>query len=444
MTIHSYDGQSGKTKLDRISELSVENKEMKFNNIGHLINLSLLKELYHQLDGTKAVGIDKVTKTDYGINLEENLNALLKRVRRGTYRPKPARLVEIPKEDGSVRPLAISCLEDKIVQSAVNIILTKIYEPLFLPCSYGFRPGKNCHDALRSLCKSTYQFWNGAVAEIDLRKCFNTIPHKQLMECLVNKINDKRFLILINHLLETPIQIGKKVMINEMGCPQGSILSPTLSNIYLHEVVDVWFKQISKMHLSGKAEIVRYCDDMVFIFQRKEDAKRFYNVLPKRLNKYGLTLHTDKSHLISSGHSDAQKANQGGERLPTYQFLGFTCYWGKTRNGYWRLKFTSRRDRFTTKLKGLRTYLRERLNTNDIASVLKSVVKVLGGWINYHGISDNDKRVRGFIYESKRILLAWLNRRGRRRPMRWKTFSMILKKINFPDRWKTVSMFNYS
>ena len=444
MTIHSNDGQSGQTKLDRISELSVANDDMIFNNVGYLINLSLLKELYHQLDGKKAVGIDGVTKVDYGNNLEENLNGLLKRIRRGTYRSQPARIVEIPKEDGSSRPLAISCLEDKIVQSAVNLILTKIYEPLFLPCSYGFRPGKNCHDALRSLNKSTYQFWDGAVVEIDLQKCFNTIPHDRLMQCLSKKINDKRFLILINHLLRTPILEGKQMMANEIGCPQGSILSPTLSNIYLHEVVDSWFEQISKTHFRGKAEMVRYCDDMVFIFQQKDEAERFYNVLPKRLDKYGLILHTEKSHLIPSGHSEAKKANQRGERLPTYQFLGFTCYWGKTRNGYWRLKFTSRQDRFTAKLKGLRNYLQERLNTSNTAEVLKSVVRVLRGWINYHGISDNDKRVKGFIYESKCILLTWFHRRGRKRLMTWKTFSMLLKKINFPERWKTVSMFNYS
>lgn len=444
MTIHSYDGKSGQTKLDRISELSSTNKEMVFNNIGHLINISLLKELYHQLDGTKAVGIDNVTKLIYANNLDENLNELLKRIRRGTYRPQPARIVEIPKEDGSCRPLAISCLEDKIVQSAVNLVLTKIYEPLFLSCSYGFRPGKNCHDALRSLYKSTYQFWNGAVAEIDLRKCFNTIPHNQLMECLSKKISDKRFLTLINRLLKTPILDGKQVIVNEIGCPQGSILSPTLSNIYLHEVIDNWFKQISVTHFKGNTELVRYCDDMVFIFQRKDDAERFYNVLPKRLSKYGLTLHIEKSHLIPSGHSEAKKANQRGERLPTYKFLGFTCYWGQTRNGYWRLKFTSRQDRFSAKLKGLRKYLREQLNTNDTMEVLNAVVKVLRGWINYHGISDNGKRVGGFILESKRILLAWFNRRGRKHLMRWKTFSNLLKKVNFPERWKTISMFNYS
>lgn len=444
MTIHSNDGLSGQTKLERISELSAKNKTFVFNNVGHVINMALLREVFHQLDGTKAVGIDKVTKVDYGNNLDTHLENLLKRLRRGTYQPQPARLIEIPKEDGSSRPLAISCLEDKLVQSAVNLILTAIYEPLFLSYSYGFRPNKSCHDALRALQNTTYQFWNGAVAEIDLQKCFNTIPHEKVLECLRKKIADKRFLALINRLLKTPILIGNKSMVNEIGCPQGSILSPVLSNIYLHEVIDDWFKRISQTHFSGKAEMVRYCDDSVFIFQKQNDAKRFYDVLPKRLEKYGLALHAEKSQLIASGHHMALKANQQGSRLPTYQFLGFTCYWGKSRSGYWRLKFTSRRDRFTAKLKGLRHYLRKHLVTPDTLTVLATVVKVLRGWINYHGISDNDRRVRSFIEKSKRILLNWFNRRGRKCPMNWKTFLQMLKKINFPEQWKTVSMFNNS
>jgi len=444
MTIHSKDGVSGQTKLERISELSAQNKDLVFNNLGHLLNVTLLKELFHRLDGNKAVGIDNVTKANYGKCLDENLANLLKRIRRNTYRPQPARLVEIPKADGSSRPLAISCLEDKLVQSAVNLILTKIYEPLFLPYSYGFRANKNCHDALRSLSKTTYQFWYGAVAEIDLRKCFDTIPHGKLLDCLQKKISDKRFLRLISCLLKTPIIKGEQITVNEIGCPQGSILSPTLSSIYLHEVVDSWFSEISKTHFKGKAEMVRYCDDMVFIFQRQDDAARFYQVLPKRLGKYGLTLHTEKSRLIQSGHMLAMRANQQGKRLPTYQFLGFTCYWGRARNGYWRLKYTSRRDRFTEKLKGLRKFLQKQLNTTDTTAVLNTVVRVLRGWINYHGISDNDKRVKGFIHKSRRILLCWFNRRGRKNPMNWVTFMKIMKKINFPERWKTVSMFNYS
>jgi len=441
MTIHSNDGPTWLTKLQRISERSAANSSTVFNNLGHFINVALLKELYHQLDGNKAVGIDKVTKEDYRATLDENLEALLKRIRRGTYRPRPARLVEIPKEDGSKRPLAIACLEDKLVQSAINLILNKIYEPLFLPGSYGFRPKRSCHDALRALNKSTFQFWNGAVVEIDLRKYFNSIPHEQLMDCLRKKISDERFLKLVNILLITPTLQGKQIIANDRGCPQGSCLSPTISNIYLHEVIDTWFEKISKSHLKGRTELVRYCDDMVFVFQRMHDAKRFYQVLPKRLEKYGLSLHQEKSQLLQSGHSVALYANKYSRRLKTYKFLGFTCYWGKTRNDHWRLKFTSREDRFTTKLHEIRKYLWGNLNTNDVSSVLGTVIRMMRGWINYHGISDNDRRVGGFIHKCKRHLFNWFNRRGRRHPMNWKRFTRILEKIEFPTRWKTISMF---
>ncbi|KTD32719.1 reverse transcriptase (RNA-directed DNA polymerase) [Legionella nautarum] len=344
MSIHSIDGEPWKTKLDRISELSAGDKSIKFNNLGHLIDISMLKEQYHLLEGNKAVGIDGITKIAYGERLEENLKQLLARIRKGTYNPQPAKWIEIPKEDGSKRPLAIACLEDKLVQSTVNVILASIFEPLFLNCSYGFRPGKSCHDALRALNQSTFHYWDGAIVEIDLRQCFNSISHEKLMGCLSNKISDKRFLRLVTILLKTPTLQGKQVIPNQKGCPQGSILSPILCNIYLHEVIDSWFAQIRQTHLRGKAELIRYCDDMVFVFQRKEDAERFYNVLPKRLTKYELTLHEEKSQLICSGHAAAARSHNQGKRLPTYKFLGFTCYWGKTRNGYWRLKFIGKPD----------------------------------------------------------------------------------------------------
>lgn len=429
------------TKLERISELSAANKEMVFNNLGHHIDMLLLKEMYRQLDRKKAVGIDGETKASYGVHLEENLRVLLQRIRRGTYRAKPSRVVEIPKEDGSTRPLAISCVEDKIVQSAVNEILGRIYEPTFLSCSYGFRPNRNCHDALIALNQSTYRFWDGAIVEIDLRKCFNTIPHERLLECLKKRVADKRFLGLVRCLLKAPILEGKHVVSNEIGCPQGSVLSPLLANIYLHDVIDGWFAEVKTSHFSGKAEMVRYCDDMVFIFQHKADAEKFYRVLPKRLEKYGLTLHVEKSNIIESGHNAAERAHKDGKRLPTYKFLGFVCYFGKSRKGYWRLKYTSRRDRFTVKLKGLRKYLREQLNARSTSKVLETVVKVLRGWINYHGISDNERRVSSFIEESKIILFKWFNRRGRKSHISWDTLKRILARVNFPLSWKTVSMF---
>lgn len=441
MTIHSNDGQSWKTKLDRISELSANHNDIVFNNLGHLLNKDLLEELYYGLSGEKAIGIDHVSKAEYGLRLDENLEQLLLRIRRGTYRPKAARLVEIPKEDGSTRPLAISCVEDKLVQLAVNEILTRIYEPLFLPCSYGFRPNRSCHDALRALMNSTYHFHNGAVAEIDLRKYFNSIPHDKLLECLQKKITDQRFLRLVGILLRSPILQGGIIISNNVGCPQGSCASPILANIYLHEVIDTWFEEIKQDHLKGKAALVRYADDMVFSFEHMYDAIRFYNVLPKRLEKYGLSLHESKSQLIASGHKACLNAEFQGKRLPTYKFLGFVCYFGKTRSGYRRLKYSSRGDRFRSKLKEIKHFLRKSLNAKDTSEVINQVILTVKGWINYHGISDNEKRVKEFILESKKLLYRWFNRRGGNRYVSWDRVQQILARHKFPDRWKRISMF---
>jgi group II intron reverse transcriptase/maturase len=412
-----------------------------FNNIGHVISGDMLRELYQQLDGAKAVGIDKVTKAKYGERLEENLNDLIRRIRRGTYKSQPSRVVEIPKEDGSTRPLAIACFEDKLVQSAVNAILTRIFEPIFLPSSYGFRPGQNCHDALRALNAATYRFTDGATVEIDIRKYFNSIPHKALLECLRKKISDRRFLQLVHVLMTAPICEGKTIRKTTVGIQQGSIAAPVLSNVYLHYVMDAWFAEIKKTHIRGDAEQVRYADDMVFVFERKQDADRFYDALPKRLEKYGLKLHVDKSQVIASGRKAAQTAAKNGDRLATYKFLGFTCYWGMSKaNKFWRLKYTSRADRFTHKLKGLREFLRKHLNENT-EKTIKRVIKVVIGWGNYHSISDNEKRVNAFVHWSKRILFWWMNRRGGRKRMNWETFSKMLARVKFPKTFQTKSMF---
>jgi RNA-directed DNA polymerase len=441
MTVHSNDRPSWLTKLERIGELSAQNRDMVFNNIGHLVNVDMLKEQYQRLDGKKAVGIDKVTKSGYGEQLDRNINELIMRIRRGTYKPKPARITEIPKEDGSTRPLAISCFEDKLVQLAVSALLTKIYEPLFLPCSYGFRPGQSCHDALRAVMSSTFPNMNGAIVEIDLRKYFNSIPHSVMMEFLRNKISDQRFLRLVEVLMTAPIIEGERDIKNTCGCPQGSIISTIMANIYLHHVMDEWFESIKHSHFRGRAELIRYADDMVYTFERQDEAKRFYNVLPKRLSKYGLEMHSEKSHLIMAGHGAAQRAQRQGTRLPTFNFLGFTCYWGQSRKGFWRLKLTSRRDRFTAKLKGLREFLRKNLNTKHTGVTLKSVIRVVRGWINYHNVSDNGRKVEAFRKQCMRITFKWINRKGGRHSMSWERFNQILKAIGFPKAGKTISMF---
>ena len=309
MIVHSKDEKTWLTKLERIGSLAMSDKNIVFNNIGHILDIDMLRETYLQLDGQKAVGIDGITKEIYGNNLDQNLVSVLSRIRKGNYEPKAARIVDIPKEDGSYRPLAISCFEDKLVQTAVSKILCAIFEPIFLSRSYGFRPKLDCHAALRSLAKQTYQNRDGAVVEIDIRKYFNTIPHQGLEECLQKKISDKRFLKLINILVKSKVTKNKKEVVNTLGCPQGSSISPILSNIYLHYVVDAWFAEISKTHMCDRTAEVRYADDMVFVFQNKHDAERFYQVLPKRLNKFGLELHLDKSQIIESGNLAAIRAN---------------------------------------------------------------------------------------------------------------------------------------
>lgn len=210
MTVHSNDGPTWLTKLERIGELSAQNRKMVFTNIGYLINADMLKEQYKRLDRNKAVGIDRVTKDAYGQQLDENIKTLIKRIRRGIYKPKPAKITKILKEDGGTRPLAIACLEDKLIQLAVSMILSKIYEPIFLPCSYGFRTGRGCHDALKALMAAVFPNMQGATVEVDIRNYFNTIPHKVLMKWLRKKISDGRFLRLIEVLITAPTMDGKR------------------------------------------------------------------------------------------------------------------------------------------------------------------------------------------------------------------------------------------
>lgn len=207
-------------------------------------------------------------------------------------------------------------------------------------------------------------------------------------------------------------------------------------------LIDSWFAKISKENLMGQTGMVMYCDDMVFVFEREADAKRFYDVLPKRLNKYGLNINEAKSQMIKSGRDHAANLAKQGKKIASYNFLGFTCYWGKSRFGTtWRLKYTSRRDRFTEKLKGLRKYLRGQLNTQDKTQTLSQVIRVIRGWINYHGISDNKRRVSSFINQSKRAIYNWFNGMGGKRKVNWKRLTEILKRINFPKIGKIISMF---
>lgn len=261
MAVHSNDRMTWNTKLNHIGARARNHPDTVFNNLGHVLTVDLMRKAYQELSGNKAVGVDKVTKAAYGEALDENISNLLRRIRRKQYRPKASRIVEIPKEDGSTRPLAISCFEDKMVEWAVSQVLEQIYEPVFLQSSYGFRPDRSCHDALRALNQHTHSCEDGAVVEIDINKCFNTISSEHLMPILKLKISDTRFLWLIESLLTAPIIEEGQAVPTKKGCSQGSVVSPILCNIFLHYVIDEWFHTVKQTHIRGKAEQVRYSDD---------------------------------------------------------------------------------------------------------------------------------------------------------------------------------------
>jgi group II intron reverse transcriptase/maturase len=407
-----------------------------FNNLGHLINLEMLETCHHRLDGAKAVGIDGITKEAYERNLAENLKNLLLRIRQGSYHPKPSRIVEIPKADGSLRPLAISCHEDKVVQDAIRRVLECIYEPIFLDCSHGFRRRRGCDTALSSLDKYLMSYDCGAVLEIDLRKYFNTIPHEPLIQLLKLKIADQRFLHLIIRLLKAPTltkEDGVAVR-SEVGSPQGSILSPVVANLYLHYVLDIWFSWINDSQFGGSARVVRYADDAVFTFRTSYDAERFKIQLMERLKSFGISMNEDKTQALECGKAVAVRYERKGLQMPTFTFLGFLHVWGKSLNRkqgvwFWRVKRRTCPKRFKKKLAEIKAYIRANRHEKNLIFRIKQIVQ---GYLNYFAVNDNHRRVAQFVREVRTLLFKYLNRRGGKRKMTWKTFQRVVEKIKFP------------
>jgi group II intron reverse transcriptase/maturase len=390
------------------------------------------------------VGIDKVTKDEYGKDLEANLENLLKMIRQGSYHPKASRIHEVAKADGSMRPLAISCFEDKIVQEAAKQIVERIFEPIFLECSHGFRPNRSCHTALIALNRHLMSWNCGAVLEIDLQKYFNTIPHEPLIRMLKLKISDDRFLHLIIKLLKAPVQKSDgSLEQNEMGSPQGSILSPVLANIYLHYVLDLWFRHINNREYQGTGQMVRYADDAVFTFKTLAAAETFRKQLIERLSQFGIAINEAKTQAIINGPRGVRACAKEGMRMPVFSFLGFLHVWGKGWNrkekiSFWRVKRRTCPVRFRKKLAAIQAYIKLHRHDKVLVVRLKAIVI---GYLNYFAINDNAKRVDQFIHQVTRMLFKWWNRRSEKRNLSWDKFAAILKKVNFPTSARFKNLF---
>lgn len=291
----------------------------------------------------------------------------------------------------------------------------------------------------------SFKIADGAVVEIDIQKCFDTIPHKQMQEFLMRKISDEKLIRLIMRIMKTPKLINGVSEMNTVGCPQGNALSPMLANIFLHYVVDEWIDDIKKRkYLHKDTELIRYCDDIIILSPNRVQAEKLYREIPQRLEKFGLQINETKSQIIAWGRVAAERAQKMGEKMKTFNFLGFTAYIGLGRNGKFRLKLTTRRDRFTAKLKEIKKVLKENLNVPNSNLYLKEkFIPIVRGWINYFCVSDNAQRVNSFIWNCRRYVRKWFNRKGSQRSMTWEKLIPLLTKVGFPSSFKTVSMFYY-
>jgi len=326
------------TKLERISQLSSENPDMVFTSIGHLINKEMLRECHEKMDGNKAVGIDGVTKEVYESNLDENLEQLVNRLKTKSYKPKPARRVEIPKENGKTRPLSIYCYEDKLVQEALKRILEAVFEHHFYDEMMGFRPNRSCHMAIRKLNEMLERQPTNYVLDADIKSFFNHLDHKWIIKFIESKIKDPNIIRLVRRTLKAGVMEDFQYEATEEGSGQGSVCSPIIANIYMHYVLLWWFHERVKPHMRGYCGIVVYADDFIACFQYKDDEKRFYELLKRRMGHFGLRLEEEKSRLIEFGRYAQDNAHKRGTKAATFDFLGFTHYCSKSRGGWFRVK----------------------------------------------------------------------------------------------------------
>lgn len=413
------------TQLQRIAWLSARDRQKQFDCLMHHFNEASLAACFHTLDGRKAMGVDGVSKADYGEHLEENLKELIQRMRRMGYRPGPVRRVLIPKEDkpGATRPLGISNFEDKLVQVMMHKVLEAIYEPLFLESSYGFRPGRGAHDAIRALHQHLYRHEVESVIDVDLASYFDSIDHKRLLERLREKIKDRRFLRYLARMLKAGVLNEGELTVDEEGVSQGSVCSPILANVYAHYVLDEWFEGTVKRHCEGEVELFRYADDMVICCRYEGDARRIHKALKGRLAKYGLALNGEKTRLV-----DFSRKSSSGE----FSFLGFTFYQGKSRRGHWIPKVKTNGRRLSRKLKRVTTWAKGIRSRERLMKIWNIFCAKVRGHIRYYGVSFNLRAVSKFVYQALRILYKWLNRRSQRRSMTWEQFRLFIQTNPLP------------
>ena len=423
------------TKQQRIAELARQGPQMVFTSLAHHIDIEWLREAYRCTRKDGAAGVDGQTAQEYAANLEVNLQSLLDRAKSGTYFAPPVRRVHIPKGTGNeTRPIGIPTFEDKVLQRAVVMVLESVYEQDFMDCSYGFRLNRSPHRALESLRNQMMEMKGGWIVEVDIRKFFDTLDHPHLRDLLGQRIRDGVLRKLIDKWLKAGVMEAGQLSYADAGSPQGGVISPMLSNVYLHYVLDVWFEQEVKPRMKGRAFLVRFADDFVMGFEQEQDARRVLEVLPKRFAKYGLTLHPTKTRRVRFTRPPKQDPPQGGDSGQgpgTFDLLGFTHYWGRSLQGNWVIKRKTSRSRLSRAVKAIRQWCRQHRH-QKVSQQHRTLVLKMRGHYAYYGITCNMEALSRYSHQAVLAWRKWLSRRSQRAYLSWARFKELLKRYPLP------------
>jgi len=417
------------TKLQMVAERAKQAPEVQLRSLAHLIDEEMLHEAFKRIRRHAAAGIDGMTKDDYEQGLDTRIRTLHERMKSGKYRHQVIRRVHIPKAAGKTRPIGISTVEDKVVQNALTMVLTAVYEQEFLECSYGFRPGRGAHDALRTLDRAAYRGGCNWVIEADIRSFFDSIDRKMLMGMLRERICDESLLRLIGKCMHVGVLDGESYSEPDEGTVQGSTLSPMLGNIYLHHVLDLWVEREVKPRMRGPVCLIRYADDFVLCLKREDDARRVMEVLPKRMAKYGLALHPDKTHLLPFARPLA--GQQSGKGPANFDFLGFTAYWRRSHRGTWVLGLKTCKARLAKAILAIGEWCR-RHRHQPVKRQHAALSQRLRGHYNYFGVNGNAASIARVEHHSRRLWLKWLQRRSQRSTLTWERFEKLLEALPLP------------
>jgi len=439
--VHSSD-ESVETKLCRIADKARKDPTCQFTSLFHLMTEEMLRGCFKRLKDSAAAGIDRVSKEEYALNLEENLTDLVNRLHRMAYIPQPVKRVYIPKAGSKKqRPIGIPSLEDKLVQSGLVRIVQAIYEQDFIDDSYGFRPKRGCHDALRALSRAVESRTVNHIVEADIRGFFDNVDQDRLMQFLGHRIADKRVLRYIKRFLKAGISEDGAYRASERGTPQGGSISPLLANIYLHYTLDLWFERRFRQSCTGYARLIRYADDFVVCFQQGSDAKRFRMEMEQRLNQFALEIAPEKTKVLEFGSYAQRNAKDRGTKAETFDFLGFTHYCSCTRDGRrFRMKRKTVSKRFTGKVKAVKEWLKSN-RTLPTAMLLQRLSAKLTGHYAYYGVTDNSKSIGRFYYKVQELLFKWLNRRGKRGCCSWEKLQLLMQRFPLPTPRIKVCLF---